>query len=357
MLTTFFLLGTVALALPPQIQDDTDIPLSTPKLEEAPIINGMDATADDYPMTGGMLITGEIWGYPMNMFVCSSTLIAPDAVILAAHCLDMDTLAFGMEIDNLHVYWTRQADLSEWDGTNENPVLPADAIEAVDWVIHEEFDIQSMQLGLGHNKDIAMLFLSEPVLDIKPAYLPTVDENQEIQMGDLVSVVGWGQQIATGQQQSPPPGSYSYKQQGDSFISEIMAFEFKVGEEQDDVRKCHGDSGGPTFWESNDGMRLIGVTSHAYDNTDCFETGGVDTRIGYYFDWIEEQMVSRCESGIRTWCDVPGILEPMYFEKLEAEEEEEEKAGLFGCSSTPGNILDYWMIAGVAGLVMIRRRK
>ena len=56
-------------------------------------------------------------------------------------------------------------------------------------------------------------------------------------VGDWVAVVGWGQQVATGQQESPPPGTYAIKQQGESFISEMAAFEFKVGEEVDDVRK------------------------------------------------------------------------------------------------------------------------
>ena len=41
--------------------------------------------------------------------------------------------------------------------------------------------------------------------------------------------------------------------------------EFKVGEEQADGRKCHGDSGGPTFatveTEALEDMRVIGVTS------------------------------------------------------------------------------------------------
>ena len=56
------------------------------------IINGETATIDDYPMTGGMMMDADLsfGGSPMNvrMFVCSSTLIAPDVVLLAAHCLD-----------------------------------------------------------------------------------------------------------------------------------------------------------------------------------------------------------------------------------------------------------------------------
>ena len=87
-----------------------------------------------------------------------------------------------------------------------------------------------MGLGLSENADIALLFLSEPVLDVKPSYLPTPEEDRMMMTGDWVVVVGWGQQVATGQQESPPPGTYAIKQQGESFISEIAAYEFKVGE-------------------------------------------------------------------------------------------------------------------------------
>lgn len=319
------------------------------------IINGENATSDDFPMTGGTLMRGEIFGYPLEMFVCSSTLIAPDTVLLAAHCLDTNAIGMGMEIDNLEVYWTRQENLGNWDGSQQNPELPSDAILAAGWALHEDFDIQSLQIGLAENADIALLFLSEPVLDIEPAYLPTASEASLLAEGDHLFVVGWGQQVATSPQEAPPAGTFAIKQQGESHLSMISDFEFKVGEEMDDVRKCHGDSGGPSFWEGDDGLRLVGVTSHAYDNTDCFETGGVDTRIDYYFDWIEENMTAGCDDGTRVWCDEKGILEPNYFAEEEEEEEEEEKKGLFSCATGSSDLVFYLPLIGLLGIT--RRRQ
>ena len=55
-------------------------------------------------------------------------------------------------------------------------------------------------------------------------------------------------------------------------------------------------------------MRLIGVTSHAYDSTDCAEKGGVDTRVDAFLDWIDAEMRSRCEDGSRSWCEEEGIV-------------------------------------------------
>ena len=318
---------------------------------DAPIINGVDAVVDDYPSTGGMLLHGVLFDFPLDTFVCSSTLIAPDVVLLAAHCVDTDVISFGIPMEDVQMWWTRQADLTEWNGTTQNPELPADAIPVTEWIFHESFDINGLDLGLAENYDIALLFLSEPVLDIKPAYLPTPEEDSMMMEGDWVAVVGWGQQVATGQQETPPPGTYAIKQQGESFISEIAEYEFKVGEVQSDVRKCHGDSGGPSFWESADGLRLVGVTSHAYDMTDCNQTGGVDTRVQFYRDWIESNMVAGCENGVRVWCDEPGILEPNYFEKLEADEAKTPLAcstGGFGWNMSP--------MAMLMGLLLIRRR-
>ena len=76
-------------------EDMNDTPLG--------IINGEDATADDFPMTGGMLMDatlnfGGAGGYDMRMFVCSSTLIAPDVVLLAAHCIDPAAMTYGMRL-------------------------------------------------------------------------------------------------------------------------------------------------------------------------------------------------------------------------------------------------------------------
>ena len=352
---TIGLMSSLAFALPPQISDEWT-PNTSNDLSDAPIINGMDATTEDYPMTGGTLLHGVIFDFPIDTFVCSSTLIAPDVVLLAAHCVDMDVISMGFPMDDTKMWWTRQADLSDWDGTSQNPTLPSDAIEVSQWIAHESFDMNSLQMGLARNYDIALLFLSEPVLDVKPAYLPTIEENDSMAEGDWLTIVGWGQQVATGQQEAPPPGTYALKQQGESYIALMAAFEFQVGEVESDVRKCHGDSGGPSFWESSDGMRLVGVTSHAFDMTDCNQTGGVDTRVSFYRDWIQSQMAEGCENGTRIWCDETGILEPNYFEKLEAEALEEEK-GLFACTTAQGTFgWNFSPFLALVGLLWVRRR-
>lgn len=283
------------------------------------IINGVDATRDDYPMSGAILMDSHIQGYPYKAMTCSSTLIAPDVVMLAAHCVDPDALnqmTGGMPITISSFYWTRQADLSDYDGMNPNIAWPTDAVQipndADHVVFNDEFDINGMGLGVSSvNHDIALLFLSTPVTDVPFAYLPTVDEATQIVPDLQVEIVGWGQQTATSGQQQPPPGTYMIKEKAQSYLGEIGTAEMQVGRNANEGRKCHGDSGGPTFFDATTtammSMRVIGVTSHSYDFTDCASEGGVDTRVDAYLGWISREMQARCDAGTRVWCDETGI--------------------------------------------------
>src|SRR5438045_1414667 len=85
------------------------------------IINGENAGLSDYPMTGALImratVTYKEHTVPLSFLVCSSTLIAPDVVLLAADCLDDLALTGGQfTIDVKVLAWTRQSDLTDWDG-------------------------------------------------------------------------------------------------------------------------------------------------------------------------------------------------------------------------------------------------
>jgi hypothetical protein len=302
MVTTLGALGLLS-TLPAYAQETAEGPLPegpAPEEATAPIINGTVAEEDDYPMTGGLLYTGG----GINAVICSSTLIAPDVVILAAHCADPDALA-SLGYSGGTYYWSTEPDLSMYDGSGAPP-LPDDAVLVKASVFPDEFDINAMQDGTALNYDIALLFLDEPLEGNPLGVLPTGDEAKALTSGADVSVVGWGQTSQGG-----PAG---VKYWGDSVVGAISDYEFQVGPNQDDVRQCHGDSGGPTFLRVETGSatkdRVVGVTSHSWDATDCASVGGVETRVDYYLDWIGEAMSDACADGTRTWCNDPGILPP-----------------------------------------------
>jgi len=278
------------------------------------IINGGDVPSSTYPSAGGVLVGATInWGgaeYELKMLMCSATLIAPDVVLLAAHCVDLDYFQqmAGIEFSEVELWFSRQADLSNYSSGFASE-WPDDAVPAWEALGHQNFNINTLQMGLAENDDIGLLFLDEAILDVAPAIIVTESESDAIVEGAVVDIVGWGQQT---DDQTPPAGTVGTKMGGESTIGAVSAYEFQVGPGGTDVRKCHGDSGGPTYMDVDGGVRLIGVTSHAYDWTDCRETGGVDTRVDYYLDWIDDEMRSRCESGERVWCEEEGILSPDY---------------------------------------------
>jgi len=214
--------------------------------------------------------------------------------------------------------------------------------------------MSTMGIGLSENDDIALLFLEDAILSIDPAVLPTRVEAEALVEGAEVDIVGWGQQTSD---QVPPTGTSMYKMGGSSVIGEVADFEFQVGPDSDDVRKCHGDSGGPTYMDVGGGeIRLIGVTSHSYDMTDCRETGGVDTRVDYYLDWIDEEMRSRCEDGTRVWCETDGIVPPGFGgASSDLDEEGDVKVTGCGCSQAASSHSLGW-IGFLLGLLVVRRR-
>jgi hypothetical protein len=295
------LVGLLApIAAHAQESDEGLLPGGSQTEESSPIINGAVADENDYPMSGAVILTSS--GF--KAIVCSSTLIAPDVVLLAAHCVDPDALA-AYGYSGGQEWWSTEPELAIYDGTGDPP-LPDDAVLVKASVFPDEFSLDAMQKRTALNYDIALAFLDEPQVGHPLGVLPTEEEAEGLATGAEVTIVGWGQTSQNG-----PAGT---KYWGESVIGAVSDYEFQVGPAHDDVRQCHGDSGGPTFLEvetgSSNDERVIGVTSHSWDATDCSSVGGVETRVDYYLDWIDDAMSDACGDGTRTWCDEPGILPP-----------------------------------------------
>ena len=110
----------------------TDGPVDLPReTGGAGIINGGAATRDEHPQTGALLFAGTSWSgsasSPVQAFVCSSTLIAPDVVLTAAHCIDPVSIVAGRgELVDTTFVWSREPDLTAYDGSRVNLPWPDD---------------------------------------------------------------------------------------------------------------------------------------------------------------------------------------------------------------------------------------
>jgi len=302
-------------------------PLPTPDEEadwasgEAPIINGRRCAEGEEPTAFGVLVdaladAGRFGTQRIHTLICTGTLIAPDVVLLAAHCVDPDVLGEGMaRISDLKFYVSGQSDMTALS-EGRTTVFPADTVAAKSWVANLLLDMKATVAGPNEFNDVALLFL-ETALDVQPEVVVAADEAAQVVKGATVAIVGWGQQTITQPWQQPPAGTVGRKVCAGSFINEMNRWEMQIGGGTQTSRKCHGDSGGPTFltvntpWTSK--RRVVGITSHAYDETDC-NKGGVDTRVDAYLGWIDSEMQKACANGTRVWCDVGGIVPAEYYE-------------------------------------------
>lgn len=301
--------------------------------------------------------------------ICTGTLIAPDVVMLAAHCLDTDGLTFGFgTTDRADFYVSFEGDLSRFAESQETLPLPESAIPVRDRIANPAFDINSLGQGTAEREsDIALLFLEVAVTDVQPEIVITADEASQLNVGSAVRIAGWGQQTQTEQFESPPPGTVGIKNCGASTIDELGPALLQVGAAAASVRKCHGDSGGPTYTDvttsSSIKRRVIGVTSRAYDQEDCGK-GGVDTRVDAYLDFLNTEMTQRCDDGSRVFCDVKGVIPASFYEgAAEGEGDGNEGEGDVGdvtppggCPGCAGTPVEAGMVLGLLGLLRRRRR-
>jgi MYXO-CTERM domain-containing protein len=289
---------------------------------EQEIINGELCAKDEHPTAVGIIVdaTIDLGGFgtiPIRTLMCTGTVIAPDVVLTAAHCLDATglTMGYGEVLDEKY-YISFESDLSGMSQGMESqtlPELPADAVQASGWQAHSDFSLDEMTgvAGPGVFNDLGIMFFDQD-LGVAPMPVITPAEVDNLTANTEVVIVGWGQQDPNPQ----APDSVGQKVCALSFINEVGSHEMQVGSDLASSRKCHGDSGGPTYLNLGDaGWRLVGVTSHAYDQEDC-NKGGVDTRVDAYLDWIDSQMVSACDDGTRGWCDVDGIIPPDFYDEV-----------------------------------------
>jgi V8-like Glu-specific endopeptidase len=245
MMTRLHLLGGLFLfaACEPQIV-----------AEQSAIINGELAAAGEFPAVGALVFD---FGGDFEQY-CTGTLIAPNIVLSAAHCVD--PALSGIDLDTTAAF-TRVV----LNQLNTNNGIQAGGIAArVEQIImNNDFDANFLDQG----NDVSVLILDQPVAGVEP--IPVTFDNAAAFVGDRFTAVGYGVSNAANQ-------SGSGVQRFTTFELEAAQGELNFYGTQNDTGTgvCFGDSGGPDLIEVNGELRVFGIHSFVFDGSTCLGGAG-----------------------------------------------------------------------------------
>ena len=257
------------------------------------IIGGRETS--EWPAVGYLARNNDMW--------CTATLIAPNKILTAAHCVSPRN---GRDVYSFHV----------------GPKVGATRAYGVSKVVaHPKYDSDASHY------DIAYLELAETVPE---AILPVASSLGAVPVGEELLLIGYGRN-------QPPAsgagGGSGIKRRG---LTKIVAVnETKIRAQVAGVSSCNGDSGGPALFTRPDGsVAIVGVVScgdftcgsyGVYTRTDRFRTFlGLSTEADF------NQDLSRCGATTpRGACDGSALVSC-------SEDCYEAKFNRRDCGSVPG---------------------
>jgi hypothetical protein len=223
------------------------------------------------PVVGGSNAPEGLWDdcaavYFGNQVGCTGTLIAPNLVLTAAHCI---------------------GGISKVKLATNNYNQPGEEIRVIREIAHPQH---------WSNYDVGVLVLErDAVTEPRPIAQGCILD-QYLYDGADVAIVGYGAIDYWGNQYTPYLQE-AYTTVADADCSDISSGCYsaispggELGAGGSGVDSCYGDSGGPLYLITDRGNFLVGVTSRAYSyvSVPCRD-GGIYVRPDAVLDWIEGQ--------------------------------------------------------------------
>ena len=199
---------------------------------------------------------------------CTATLIEPDWVLTAAHCLSASEDRPEPTPQTVRFFI----------GTDANPTSggfppQGDFYQADRFIIHPGYS------GDDFEDDIALVHLSDPVFNVEPYAINT--NNLIPYTGDDATYVGYG--VDNGVTQS---GS-GIKRSTEMAIRYVETWIYDSQYEGSGI--CFGDSGGPGLLNIRGDWKVVGVNSAVVGEVPC-EDFYISMRVDAYAPWINQQL-------------------------------------------------------------------
>ena len=222
------------------------------------IVGGSDAPDGKWPDTVAVLgAKGS----------CSGTLIAPDVVLTAGHCADIEPL-------------TVIANTTDYSTSGGTRVAVTHTEAYPNWQT---------------TYDASVIVLAEPITTVKPRALGTSCTFSSFAANTMVRLVGFGATSTDG------TAANTRLKEAMTMVTDPMCAgdegcnptvapggEFVAGG-TGTADSCFGDSGGPVYLDTDRGSILVGAVSRGVDNADTpCGGGGIYVRTDKIVTWIED---------------------------------------------------------------------
>ncbi|XP_060077752.1 putative serine protease 42 [Ylistrum balloti] len=260
--------------------------VAAPTLKDISNVCGERKMRGSFRIVGGQEARPNSWPWQVAILTrwkeqyCGGTLIAPNWVLTAAHCIRKRSKRRKV------IVRVGEHDIQAYDTTEVDLRVERD-------FPHHHFDYETI------TNDIALLKLKEKKSyresdDVVKGYACLAPENYEVPDGTMCMTVGWGKERNT-----DVTGSDVLQEAQVPIVNKKKcrkAFDYKITDKQicagykkGGVDSCAGDSGGPLLCPRNDNgtMRwfVYGVTSYGEG---CGQKGkfGIYTKVTNYLKWI-----------------------------------------------------------------------